>query len=1193
MKITGIEFPEPLCTALRDGKLVVFAGAGVSMGEPANLPNFKDLADAIAQGTGIASKDNEPVDRFLGRLQHQEVDVHARAAKELSKGNPHPTELHRDLLRLCSDAGQVHIVTTNFDLLFEQAAKDVFNFRPDVFRAPALPLGRSFNGIVHVHGAVSHPDGMVLTDQDFGRAYLTEGWARRFLVALFRQSTVLFVGYGHNDTVMNYLARALPESEAARRFALTKESTPDLQHWRFLGIAPIVYPQASEHDHSRLNDGVHRLAEVFGRRVLDWQREINELAEKKPSPLEGEEADLISEAFKDEAKLRFFTTAAYSPEWIDWLDKRGHLDALFGSSDFSQRDRMLALWLAERFAYQHADDLFLLITRHNTYLHPGFWVELGRKIGQKIELDKQDPLDGKHLSRWVSLLLATAPVNADEFVLTSIGERCAKNGLVDGLLQVFDVMAGSRLLLEPDIAWPDDGQDDQGSTVEVALSLVGDRYGLERLWGILQKEVAPTPHWAQVAEPLLRIAIRHLEEQHLTLHAWQKADRERDPKSFHRSAIEPHEQNGRHRSNDVLIDVARDCLEWLAANQAETVTRWCDQLVGSEAPLLRRLAVHTLSVRTELTADQKIDWLLKHIDLHDSPARHEIFQAVKLAYPEAGPEHRATLIEAVLAYHWPDEQALDKEQLTAYSHLNWLHWLSSSDRDCQLAREALNDIQSKHPDYQPEELWDPDFRYWFANSGWVGPQSPWSVEELLAKPASEWLPELLSFQPTEFLGPDRVGLVRAVQEAGTQNFDWGIALSDALAGAETWDGDLWSGLIGAWSELELDENSYRRVLKHLDRAELYPKHARTIAAALNALVKNQGTPYALKLLPQANKIAKSLWAHLDRDEAYEESDDWLHMAINDAAGVLAEFWLGSLAIWRRQQEPLPKALSDEYSMALSSIVKDGTLAGRLGRSYLAGQFAFLLAVDEAWTKENLLPFFYADSNINDFQATWDGFLPWGRLNPAVAEHLSDAFLKAVQRIDGELAGRRDQFVSRYTTMLGYFAADPLGEWVPKLFRHGGEEVRRHFAFEVRRHLSDMDEARQREWWCRWLKSYWENRLHGVPTRLEPGEVERMLSWLPKLTAVFPEAVALAIRMLEEVPTAQLEHGHGAIFGLSENDSLVQNHPEEIAQLLNCLGRFDSLPSWYGGRKLIGRLLQSDLSPEFKQGLEELKAKREL
>ena len=39
MKIAGVDFPEPLLAALRDGRLVVFAGAGVSMGLPAGLPD--------------------------------------------------------------------------------------------------------------------------------------------------------------------------------------------------------------------------------------------------------------------------------------------------------------------------------------------------------------------------------------------------------------------------------------------------------------------------------------------------------------------------------------------------------------------------------------------------------------------------------------------------------------------------------------------------------------------------------------------------------------------------------------------------------------------------------------------------------------------------------------------------------------------------------------------------------------------------------------------------------------------------------------------------------------------------------------------------------------------------------------------------------------------------------------------------
>ena len=47
MRMAGTEYPEPLLDALRDGRLVIFAGAGVSMGPPANLPGFRELARQV------------------------------------------------------------------------------------------------------------------------------------------------------------------------------------------------------------------------------------------------------------------------------------------------------------------------------------------------------------------------------------------------------------------------------------------------------------------------------------------------------------------------------------------------------------------------------------------------------------------------------------------------------------------------------------------------------------------------------------------------------------------------------------------------------------------------------------------------------------------------------------------------------------------------------------------------------------------------------------------------------------------------------------------------------------------------------------------------------------------------------------------------------------------------------------------
>ena len=337
----------------------------------ASLPEFSALAESIAQGTGQTRRVDESEDVFLGRLQHRDVLVHEIAARILRKnrcgGIPKPTSLHRDLLRLYPEPRAVRVVTTNFDLLFTDAARDVFLELPELFKAPALPLGRTFHGIVHVHGCLDRPHDMVLTDADFGRAYLTEGWARRFLVELFRSSTVMFVGYSHDDTVMKYLARALPARESQKRFALTDK--PDGDHWPVLGIEPIPYPQKSDDDHSGLSEGIRGLADYARRGLLDWRHEITEIARRPPS-LDEREADIIDEALADAARAQFFADNATDPEWLDWLDRRGHLAPLFGSAHLPDPHMRLADWMGERFVFDHPEALLRLIGRHDMSPQP-------------------------------------------------------------------------------------------------------------------------------------------------------------------------------------------------------------------------------------------------------------------------------------------------------------------------------------------------------------------------------------------------------------------------------------------------------------------------------------------------------------------------------------------------------------------------------------------------------------------------------------------------------------------------------------------------------------------------------------------------------------------------------------------------------------------------------------------------------
>ena len=117
----------------------------------------------------------------------------------------------------------------------------------------------------------------------------------------------------------------------------------------------------------------------------------------------------------------------------------------------------------------------------------------------------------------------------------------------------------------------------------------------------------------------------------------------------------------------------------------------------------------------------------------------------------------------------------------------------------------------RYPDFTPHE--HPDLTHWSHTQH--GATSPWTVEELLSRPALEWLDQLLSFTPDEFLGPDRHGLVFAVTEAARRDFDWGLALAGALAASEDWAADLWTALLRAWREAELDHRQLGQISGYL------------------------------------------------------------------------------------------------------------------------------------------------------------------------------------------------------------------------------------------------------------------------------------------------------------------------------------------------------------------------------------------
>ena len=500
----------------------------------------------------------------------------------------------------------------------------------------------------------------------------------------------------------------------------------------------------------------------------------------------------------------------------------------------------------------------------------------------------------------------------------------------------------------------------------------------------------------------------------------------------------------------------------------------------------------------------------------------------------------------------------------------------------------MDTVWDQHPEFIPRE--HADFtHYW--RVGEV--TSRLTADSLLAKPADEVLPDLLAYEPTDqesFDGHDRWALLRAVEEAVRTDPSWGLDLADAMVSNAAWDTDIWYHVIIAWETSEFDQDPLKRIMSHLSAGKLHQSNARQIPDVLSHLVRNADQVEAPGLLDEANAIAVALRPYAAADELPQMSSSvggvplyvsWLERAVNRASGKLALFWTFSSELWRKQQEPTPQSLSAEYREALDAIVAEDGVPGKFGRSVLAGNFHYFLAVDEDWTISNLLPRF--DTDHDDFQCVWDGFLAWGRLDPANAERLREKFIAAIPGIAAEFSEHmRTRFVEFYVVALGWDINSANDDWITEFFKHADVEMKGHFAFQIGHRLRNLDEAGQQEWWRVWLNDYWSNRLQGVPVPLDDAEISEMLAWVMHLPGVFPEAVGMATRMRK----AALNRSH-ILHRLSDGE-LIERYPDDLAELLIDLGKHDTNPwFWFETREAIDNLLAKELPRDTRDGLREL------
>lgn len=1130
-----IEFPEPVLSALAGDSLVVFAGAGVSMGPPSSLPSFEQLSRRIAGGI----EPTKPLDRFLGMQVHRGVHVHERAAEFVSPRDSQPNDLHRYLLGLFRRAEDVRLVTTNFDSHFESAAHDVFGRCPDLYDAPALPLGYRFRGLVYIHGSVRRPDGLVVTDSDFGRAYLTEGWARRFLVDLFEKFTVMFVGYSHTDPAMTYLARALPPHRLAGRFALVERSE-DPATWQLLGIEPIAFErEESSRPFSCLYDGVRILGEFTQRGLLEWRERIAVIADAGP-PNDQETVHEVEYLLKARHTTAALLDVVRGPLWATWFFERHHLRRLFTSEDLGEIDLQFAGWVAAVLAEECPQTLFWMIARSRQGLHPHLWLLLFHAVeSQRVAHQGDDTL-----ARWASLLVANPPVNVDQYLLARLCSFCMRVDLPHLGLRVFAKMTEYVGQLRHTSGGSASTQDQARLTWVHALS--AELRLIVEVWNAHVR-----PLLDRFAVELLSLATDRFHAAYLDASIWNgpvQASRELDRM---RVAVEPHEQEHYSDGLSLLVDIAREALASLASTQRAAFDAWLAKHEASEVPILRRLVTHSVGAYSGLTADERLVWLLLRKDLYSHLEYHEIRRLAVVAFASASEHARERFVQKILA--GPPSSAPGFPRPARERRVfDWLVLLEEHRPDCQYTAAGLNPIKNKYPEWRPGRY--RDLTSWIEGPTDVLPRSPWSIEELLGTAPLDQLERLVAFADDGFDKPSRYGLLCECRKAAGECVEWGLDLLRALVARELWASDLWEHVLVGVMDSDPPSEQVQLLLELVSDSRILPQQKKVLGHLLVSLVSRQPAPGDAGLFELANVIAARLAEHaLSQAEVSSDPiqpDQWLNRAYNEVIGLVCRFWAETIRHGLESDLRWFARFREYHREQLTKLVRPLSQSAGLGRAVLAGYAQILYSWDVDWAKENVIPWF-ADLDPCVFAQAWDGFLFSGGMQAALGADLLPTFVSATARVWYALPSRRGRVIEHLAGLAVHVSPDPREGLLAVFLSVASPDDRRLFAMRFGSRLRQVSTDKRASLWEKWLHSYWRDRVQGVPFPLAPVEVGQMVGWLAYLGNAYPEAVDLVCA------SSEVTFVNPDVLVDLINSDMPATFPEDTARLLIHLVQFSA------------------------------------
>ncbi len=1185
MIFQGIKLPSDVSIALARGELVIFVGAGISTPPPSSLPLFDGLVVNVGQEFGIDISKNEVgihgEPNILNEWHDAEHDVHRAVEKIIGDSSSKPTELHRELFRIFKKSQEVRIVTTNFDNHLSTAAREEFPEETiEEYFAPALPLGDDFQGLVYLHGSAhKKPEKMVLTAEDFGKAYVTKGWAREFLLSLFSRFTVLFVGYSHSDALVSYLAHGLKNAGVKPRWSLISSDSSEeaKKHWKNLGISTVEYAideRNTENRHHSLTEFFREWADFVNKPILDQVNRLR-LTAKSKFPDEEATAELVDYYIQDDRFAQELCNSIEEEGWIDWMDKREYFKALFNDrkqgSDLNNKlkpnEKVLADWLCSFVRKNFQETLLRIIRRHNEY----FNYEFANVFAHALWTDGDD-FEDPRFNTWVALLLKLGSDVIPPEEWANILMECKLPDNAGIALTIFDILTTPKILLTtPFRISPDDVSSEMRKTdYEIEWPRESDHW-LKEIWETIFKPGIP-----EYGDSLMSLSVRQLSYAHDLLRNAGKSDENFDLLSWQRKSIAPHEQNHENYRVclHVLVNAVREILEYWVEHHPAKVSYYVDMWRESKMPIFTRFAIYGIGLNISMTSEERIQWLEDNDFIYRSDLKKEVFDVLKNIYLAASMKSRKKLLARIKGGIPSENQ---DAQTVAYKKFNILNWLMKADDSCELLKTGLEEIKINHPDFNESEY--PEFDSWVVKGGSVDPKEAFDFDKILSEPPSKYVDSMLAARETSI--SEYRSYINKVGVFFKEDIEWSEKLIQELGSRAILERRLWWNMFFFWRESISSRVDWERILGLI---ETLPKEREIYAAASHLISRGfwcEEPHIDDELIERGYAIISKAWL-LCKDQNAESNsspDDLLTVAINHEGGWIGEFWIHYASHLRQKAEDrwqgLPKKLKDQIVQAIRGTADTATYA----RAAIIPWIANLFSWDKQYAVKYLISLFDLDNNPSIAKQTWPVYLNNRLLAVAEMEELLiNYYEKLLTKISTDDEWKEVLINSDSLHHLGFHIAglmmrvieNPIESgFISRVFPNLSKNVRGSLAYGMGEYLKELNPEEQREKWDLWLKEYLERRIKSLPNVLVHEETKHIAEWCLNLNDLFPAMVEL----LEKMPLKGVY-----VYILTKNlldSSLIENYSENACRfcvivmradgslalhdhLLNLLGRFNKL-----------------------------------